>query len=215
MDTESYRELKVLEELSANSSITQRHLALKLEVALGLANLMVHRLVKKGYVKVVNIRRNRIKYLLTPHGLSEKTRLTYEYLEYSLHMYRSVRSVLKETLEPVAKDGRKNIVLLGVGEVAEIAYLTLKELGMNLVAVVDKEATAATFLGLPVYGLSEAKSLLFDYAIVVAIHDNPGKYSRQLIEAGIPQEKLIVIEQKGSVIRAVSVAEELLMEASR
>ena len=76
MNTESYRELKVLDELSNNKSPTQRHLAKKMGVALGLTNLMIRRCVKKGYVKVVNVQKNRIQYLLTPQGIAEKSRLT-------------------------------------------------------------------------------------------------------------------------------------------
>jgi len=203
MDAESYRELKVLEELSANSSITQRHLALKLEVALGLANLMMHRLVKKGYIKVVNIQSNRIKYLLTPHGLSEKTRLTYEYLEYSLHLYRSVRRVLKEALEPVAETGRKAIVLLGVGEIAEIIFLTLKELNMDLVAVADDRLKGGSFLGVPVLGLEEIASCTFDFAIVSVLRNDSEDYSQRLKVLGVEEEKIMRIEQQGPVIRAV------------
>ncbi len=203
MDAESYRELKVLEELSANSSITQRHLALKLEVALGLANLMMHRLVKKGYIKVVNIQSNRIKYLLTPHGLSEKTRLTYEYLEYSLHLYRSVRRVLKEALEPIAQTGRKNVVLLGVGEIAEITFLTLKELDMELVAVADDRLKGGSFLGVPVLSLEEIANQPFDCAIVSVLRNNSEDYRQKLMALGIKEEKIMRIEQQGPVIRAV------------
>ena len=69
MKAESLRELKVLEELSANPSLTQRHLASQLEVALGLTNLMLRRLITKGYVEVVNTRKNRLQYLITPRGI--------------------------------------------------------------------------------------------------------------------------------------------------
>ena len=126
MNTGAYRELKVLEELSANPSLTQRTLSSRLEVALGLTNLMIRRLVKKGYVKVVSTQKNRIRYFLTPSGITEKTRLTYEYLEYSLHLYREVRRLLTDTLSQVAAGGGRRVVFFGTSEVAEITYLTIK-----------------------------------------------------------------------------------------
>ena len=85
-------------DISSGSSVTQRHLAKKHGLALGLTNLLLRRLVKKGYVKIVNLQRNRLGYLLTPTGLTEKVRLTYEYIEYSLYFYRQIRAFLTHAL---------------------------------------------------------------------------------------------------------------------
>lgn len=203
MDTQSYRELKVLEELSVNSSVTQRHLAMQLKAALGLTNLMMRRLIKKGYVKVVNIQNNRLNYLLTPQGVSEKTRLTYEYLEYSLHLYRTVRLVLREALAPVARSGGKRIVLFGAGEIAEIAYLTLKELQLQLVGVVDDRLQGQQFLGLPVLSFKAAASVAYDCGVVASVHSELADFRRQLEDSGVAMHKIIIMEQRGPNIRAV------------
>jgi len=204
MNTTAYRELKVLEELSSNSTMTQRHLARKLEVALGLTNLMIRRLAKKGYVKVVNVQRNRIHYLITPKGLSEKTRLTYEYLEYSLHLYRAVRQILKETLGRLAISGGRRVVFFGTGEIAEIAYLTLKELPLQLVGVVDDDAVGDTFLELPVLSTSDLSRLTFDCVVVSSVNNGlNGLFWKRLEECGVPKSKIVIIEQRGPNIRAV------------
>ena len=203
MNTESYRELTVLEELSSNPSLTQRSLSQKLQVALGLTNLMIRRLVSKGYVKIVNVQRNRIRYLLTPQGISEKTRLSYEYLEYSLHLYRRVRDVLKESLSRVARQGGRQIVLVGTGEVAEIAYLTVNELGLSLVGIADGETGQATFLGHPVMRLEALSGVTFDCAVVSSFSRDLESLRRQLEEVGVAAEKLIFIERNGPQIRAI------------
>jgi hypothetical protein len=51
---------------------------------LGLTNLYLKRLARKGSIKITTIPRNRIRYLLTPQGLTEKSRLTYQYMQHSL-----------------------------------------------------------------------------------------------------------------------------------
>ena len=203
MKTESYRELKVLEEFAADSNLTQRHLAKKLEVALGLTNLMIRRLVKKGYVKAVSLRQNRIRYLITPKGITEKTRLTYEYLEYSLHLYRRVREVLSERLREVSRRGGTNVIFFGTGEVAEIAFLTLKELGLNLVGVIDDQAAGGSFLGLPILRSEATPHLSFDCGIISSLNNGLDGLKRRLHALGVPGHKLIVIEQNGAAIRAV------------
>jgi len=203
MNTESYRELKVLDELSNNESSTQRHLAKKMGVALGLTNLMIRRCVKKGYVKVVNVQKNRIQYLLTPQGIAEKSRLTYEYLEYSLHLYQGVRQVLRKTLEQVAASGGKNIVFLGPGEIAEISYLTMKELGLNLTGIFDDHPAEETFLGLPIQKTHHLEKISFDRAIVGSLNHGLNGFQDRFKELKLPVEKIILIQQEGPAIRTV------------
>lgn len=203
MKVEDYRELKVLEELSVNPAATQRHLAHRLEVALGLANLMLQRLAKKGYIKVVNARGHRIRYLLTPSGISEKSRLTYEYLEYSLHLYREVRQILTDALSRVLASGGRRVVFFGVSEIAEVAYLTIKELGLELVAVVDESGGRERFLGLPVLRFEEANRLPFDCGIVSALNGGLEDIQRRLAGLGVPEGKILVIEHDRSRVRLI------------
>lgn len=203
MKTESLRELKVLEELSANPSLTQRRLASQLEVALGLTNLMLRRLITKGYVEVVNTRKNRLQYLITPKGISEKTRLTYEYMEYSLHLYRRVREELKASLSRIQASGGANIVLLGIGEIAEIAYLTIRELGLSLVGIIDDHGAGERFLGFPV-SRSEALTMLsFDCGIITTLNGGLEALQQRLRELGVPDQKIILISRDKHLIHAV------------
>ena len=74
MNVAEQRVLQVLEAVTQNSRITQRLLSTKLGIALGLTNMYLRRLTRKGYIKCVNIRPNRLRYLITPHGIAEKAR---------------------------------------------------------------------------------------------------------------------------------------------
>src|SRR4051812_48382669 len=145
MDIEAHRDLKLLEEVALNSRITQRSLATKLGIALGLTNIYLRRLVRKGYIKCVNVQSNRISYLITPRGIAEKARLTYEFMDYSLHLYREVRQHLRAVLQECAAADRR-VAIYGRGEAAELAYLSLKECGLEPVAIFDGEGGRAPFL---------------------------------------------------------------------
>ena len=68
MDHETHRDLRVLEAIQQDSRLTQRGLASKLGIALGLANIYLKRMIHKGYIKVVNVQPNRISYLITPRA---------------------------------------------------------------------------------------------------------------------------------------------------
>jgi len=189
--------LAILTAIGEKQSLTQRLLAERLGVALGLTNLYLKRLVTKGYVKVTDFpakpsARKRLRYLLTAKGLSEKTRLTYEYMHRSLDLYRLTREALREALVHLPRSGVRRVALYGRGEAAELAYLTLRELGLEPVAVFATEPGGA-FLGMPV---RDARELVPDEidVVVVATFDKPKLYVPALLALGVPESKLIMLQ---------------------
>src|SRR6266700_783439 len=167
IDIEAQRDLKLLEAVEEDSRVTQRTLATKLGIALGLTNIYLKRLVRKGYIKCVNVQRNRISYLITPGGIAEKARLTYEFMDYSLHLYSEVRQHLRAVLQECAA-ADKRVAIYGRGEAAELAYLSLKECGLDPVAVFDLEG-GSDFLGMPVRPIAEHGEVAFDLMILATL----------------------------------------------
>jgi DNA-binding Lrp family transcriptional regulator len=191
MDVESHRDLRLLEAVEENSRVTQRGLATRVGIALGLTNIYLKRLTRKGYIKCVNVQPNRITYLITPRGVAEKMRLTYEFMDYSLHLYRDVRQHLRQVLKERARADR-GIAIFGRGEAAEIAYLSLKEFGMEPLAIFDHEA--GDFLGMPVRPIAEHAQVAYDL-IVVASLDPSDEAVNELLGFGIAPEKLLPLRQ--------------------
>jgi DNA-binding MarR family transcriptional regulator len=193
VNTSSRRELEILNSIAEGCSVSQRALAARLGIALGLANLYIKRLARKGYIKVTTIPPNRIKYLVTPRGVAQKTRLTYEYMRYSLALYRDARRTLRESLSQVAQNGAKRLALYGTGEAAELAYLTLKELGLEPVVVLDR-MPGGRFLGQPVQGVADLSPGDYDY-VVVATLDATEPILAELRARGIAPAKLVPLRR--------------------
>ncbi len=192
MDIEAHRDLKLLEAVERDSRITQRTLATKLGIALGLTNIYLRRLVRKGYIKCVNVQPNRISYLITPRGIGEKARLMYEFMDYSLHLYGEVRQHLRVVLQECAAADRR-VAIYGRGEAAELAYLSLREFGLEPVAVFDGEG-GHDFLGIPVRPVSEHFEVVFDLLIVATL-DRSTMSINALIRDGVPAEKLFPLRR--------------------
>ena len=192
MDIEAHRDLRLLEAVERDSRITQRGLATKLGIALGLTNIYLKRLVRKGYIKCVNVQSNRITYLITPRGIAEKARLTYEFMDYSLHLYGEVRQHLRTTLAQCAA-ADKRVAIYGRGEAAELAYLSLREAGLEPVAIFD-EANGHEFLGIPVRPIAEHEEVAFDLMIIATL-ERSGAQLATLLKLGIPKEKLFPLRQ--------------------
>ncbi|PYN94754.1 MAG: transcriptional regulator [Candidatus Rokuibacteriota bacterium] len=192
------RALEILTAIGEGRPVTQRALAARLGVALGLTNLYVKRLARKGCIKVLEFprkpaARKRLQYLLTPRGLAEKTRLTWEHMAYSVKLYRRTRETLRESLGLLRNNGVKRLALYGTGEPAELAYLTLRELGLEPIGVYARDA-AGQFLGFPVRPLSELLGEEFD-GVVVATFDPPQPYVAELRALGVAAEKVVTLRR--------------------
>lgn len=83
--------MRILEHIHENPTITQRDLASKLGIALGLTNSYIKRLYKKGCIKIKNLDGKRLKYILTPKGFVEKARLTCNYMARSFNYFREIK----------------------------------------------------------------------------------------------------------------------------
>jgi len=196
MDLQGQRDLQLLNEVERDAGITQRSLSTKLGVALGLTNLYLKRLARKGYIKITTIPSHRIKYLLTPRGMAEKSRLTYQYMQYSLSYYREMRDRLKQVLTELSHAGAKRIVVYGTGELAELAYLTLREMDLTLVGFVDG-AQGQMFLSYPLWPVEALSGWNYDALLIADLTDTKKIHAR-LIRAGVPKDKIVTLDFSGN-----------------
>jgi DNA-binding MarR family transcriptional regulator len=191
MNLQGQRDLVLLTELERDGAVTQRSLATKLGVALGLTNLYVKRLARKGFVKITTIPSHRIRYLLTPQGFAEKSRLTYLYMQYSLIHYRDMRARLRDTLSRATGSGVRRVVIFGTSEFAEMAYLSLREMDLTLVGFID-EGQVETFLSYPVQRPSMLAEWDFD-AVLLADIERSREHRETLAQCQVPQGKVFAL----------------------
>lgn len=154
---ESYRALLILSEITGEEPLSQRELSRRLGIAVGLVNSYLKNLIAKGYVRVKNFPSNRYAYLLTPQGLAEKSRLAYQHLSYFTSLYTVARQGYLDLFRRLEAAGQREVVFCGVDEVAEVAYLSLRETGIRLTAVMDDVPHGGDFFGVPVLPLDAAR----------------------------------------------------------
>jgi DNA-binding MarR family transcriptional regulator len=191
MDVESRRDLQLLEALEQEATITQRTLASRLGMALGLTNLYLKRLIRKGYVKCVTVSPNRLVYSLTPRGVARKARLTYEFMKYSLDFYRDARQHLRRSLS-VAVARQKTVAIFGTGDAAELVFLLVRDMGLELTAVFAPDGNGR-FLGLPVLPIAEQGTVDYD-VLIVAVLERPAGTARLLRQSGVPEGKILMLQ---------------------
>ena len=189
---EHYRSLQILDELSNNDSLTQRDLSGRLGIALGLVNSYIKNLIAKGYVTVKNIPRKRYAYYLTPKGFAEKTRLAYDLLQDYTRIYREARSNYRKLFLELEQKGVKRVLFAGADEVADFAYITLQETGLELAGVVDPDKAGEMFFGRQIGPLSGLQGKKYD-SIVVTSYLKREAIHQALLTYGIEEKSIRTI----------------------
>jgi DNA-binding MarR family transcriptional regulator len=189
METNDLRTLRILEQVQSDYPPSQRDLARDLNVSVGLVNSFIKRMAQKGYVKVSTIPKNRIRYILTPKGIAAKTKLTYDYIQYSYHFYKQSRQKLRALFADLEAEGVRRIAFFGASDLAEIAFLSLQETAIELVAVVDDRKSKINIIGrrvMPVTYLAEAAC----DRILITDDRERATVKARLLAHSVPREKL-------------------------
>ena len=91
--------LNILRQIKYSSKVTQRELATKLGFSIGKLNYCLKELQKKGLIKISNFEKNENKlrylYILTPKGMTQKTKLTIKFMKLKMKEYDQLKKDLK------------------------------------------------------------------------------------------------------------------------
>jgi len=184
--------LRLMTEIDRNNDHSQRELSRRLDISLGLVNTFLKRLVNKGYFKVKTMPRNRVKYFLTPEGLARKSRLTVEYLRFSMNFYKDVKGLLLKKFTEMEQNRVESILFFGSGEVAELAYLYLQLTGIRLAGIIDEERTGQHFFGMQVSGLERVEQSDWDMILLTRLNRTE-QDMRALLEKWVTVDRIATI----------------------
>ena len=179
--------LKILDEISRESDITQRTLSGRLNIALGLVNAYIKRLARKGHIKISKGPMNRVKYALTRKGFTHRVSLTYDYMQSSISFFQDARQRIDKVYRQMSMAGVKTVLIWGDGEIAELAYISMRGLPLELVGVVDGKKKEEGFFGHHIYSFEDVPNLKYDAVLIASFR----KTEVQKIEdLGIDKDKV-------------------------
>ena len=92
--------LNLLRKINKKKYSSQRSLAKDLSFSLGKLNYCIKSLEEKGFIKINNFKKNPKKmtyfYVLTPKGLTEKTKLTISFMKRKMIEYDELKKEVEE-----------------------------------------------------------------------------------------------------------------------
>jgi len=197
---------RILAEVEAGRGASQRSLARSAGIALGLTNLVLRNLVRKGWVRITRVKPNRVRYLITPAGIAEKARMSRAYFAYTTRFYAETRARVRERFaalshawpaDPSLAPAVKRIAFYGISDVSEIGYVCLQETDLAVSVVFDRDATRP-FFGTPVRPMAAlanpAEWERFDMLVVMAFDLAELARARvHLAEVGFPAGRVFWI----------------------
>lgn len=125
------KEFKVISQLGKDAHITQRQISQNVGLSLGLVNIILKRLIKKGYVKIKRLNRRNLQYFLTPKGFSQISRRSYHYLWKTIDSVKRLKEKIQELVLEEYSKGTTQFVIVGDGELANIIEISLRDLNRD------------------------------------------------------------------------------------
>ena len=186
---DDYRSLLLMTELEEGKPISQREIAGRLGIALGLVNSYLKTLVAKGLVTVKAMPRNRFAYLLTPNGFAEKSQLAYRHLSNFHKLYRITRQDSLLRFRSLRERGVQRVAFCGLDDLTEIVYLSLREAQLGLAVVMDEES-GGRFIDYPVVSLEQGVEAL-NCPIVITSLQRAVELKAALQELGVGPERIL------------------------
>lgn len=138
-------ELALMREISRAPIQTQRGLSRGAGLSLGMTNLLLKRLARKGLIKVGRLDWKRTQYLLTPKGALEKASKTYDYALYTVRLFRQLQDNVTTVLRREHAEGRRSFWIVAQDELEG----ALRETAAGLALADTRFSFARTFTEVP------------------------------------------------------------------
>jgi len=137
-------EIDILEILDNNKDLSQREIARLSGFSLGKVNLLLKKFTKKGFITVENLNSKKLKYILTPKGISHLTRKTLSYIKRSYNALNVLVAKLKKLCLKKKYEGKEFFIYGEQDEIYEIIVSTLKDLNVDYVSIHDIDKASFT-----------------------------------------------------------------------
>lgn len=125
------REFELINIIGADLGSNQRDLSRHLDLSLGLTNMLIRRLVTKGFIRISQLNKRKVQYVLTAKGFAEKMRKSIKYTLKTISSIDLIKNKIKDVVQDLHADGERNFVVLGKSDFALLIEIVFKELKLN------------------------------------------------------------------------------------
>ena len=204
----SQHELNTLLELKENPNLSQRSLARKLNISLGLTNAIIKNLIYRGWIKVKKDSGRKLLYLITPKGMANVSRLMYTRFQETLHYYHYTKDLLTAYLIKLYQQGEKTVNIYGTGQLAEITYYAGMSTPLKLNGIISDDPSKEKFLGHQTISIENflspyaSDNNLSDQKIIILSTNHPEKLTKEINKYENIQKHIKIINIENILIQS-------------
>lgn len=125
------REFELINIVGAKLAKNQRDLSSQMNMSLGMTNMLIKRLVTKGYIRIQQLNQRKIQYLLTPKGFAEKMQKSIKYTLKTINSISLIKENLKKILLPLYEQGQREFYVIGQSDLAFLIDTVVRENGFK------------------------------------------------------------------------------------
>ena len=123
------KEFRVINEINRDLNITQREISQKSGMSLGMTNIILKRLINKGYIKVKQLNKKKAQYLLTSKGFTEKAKKSYNYTLKTINALKTMKIKIQDFIFNEYQNGQRKFVIYGNTELTDLVEISIHALG--------------------------------------------------------------------------------------
>ncbi|MBF0485512.1 MAG: winged helix-turn-helix transcriptional regulator [Candidatus Omnitrophica bacterium] len=121
------REFELVNIIGAELGANQRDLSRHMELSLGMTNMLIRRLLAKGYIRIKQLNKKKVEYILTPKGFAEKMQKSVKYTLKTINSIGLIKNCLSEVLQKFHSSGVRKFYILGESDLAGLIEMVLQE----------------------------------------------------------------------------------------
>jgi len=121
------REFELINILGADLGSNQREISRHMNLSLGMINMLIRRLISKGYIRIEQLNKRKFQYILTPKGFSEKMQKSIKYTLKTISSIGLIKNRVKESMLDLYKEGIREFHYFGNPDIKILVETIFRE----------------------------------------------------------------------------------------
>ncbi len=118
--------------------ISQRELAKKSDLSLGMTNMILKRLLKRGWLTAQQVNIRKVRYLMTNEGINELSRRSYHYFKKTIKNVVKFKDAMDAMVSGAKRAGHTCVLLVGKSDLDFIIEHACERHGLEFFTSIEK-----------------------------------------------------------------------------
>ncbi len=125
------REFELINIIGAEIGTNQRRLSNLLDLSLGMTNMLIRRLIAKGFIRIEQLNQRKVRYILTPQGFAEKMRKSINYTLKTINSIGLIKIRVQQILLALHREGARDFLIVGKSDLSLLVEMAAKDIPLQ------------------------------------------------------------------------------------